>query len=146
MIQSLRELMAGKLTGIEPEGAYVSQYKKENRKSISDKERIRKQTDAKHRLFCNARTSLSELLSGKSKSVKTLFLIGCELGFLYLRIESLRLPGMTWNNYGEWHVDHIVPCSAFDPSNASNVFQLAKPSTTMGPENLKDSPGIEQLG
>ena len=28
-------------------------------------------------------------------------------------IESLLQPGMTWDNYGEWHVDHKHPVSAF---------------------------------
>lgn len=29
--------------------------------------------------------------------------------------------GMTWDNYGEWHVDHIVPLSAFNYSNPQHL-------------------------
>lgn len=28
-------------------------------------------------------------------------------------LESLFLPGMNWNNYGEWHIDHVIPDSFF---------------------------------
>jgi len=28
---------------------------------------------------------------------------------------------MSWANYGEWHIDHIVPCAAFDLTDARQV-------------------------
>lgn len=31
-------------------------------------------------------------------------------------IENLFLEGMSWDNHGEWHIDHIIPVSRFDES------------------------------
>jgi hypothetical protein len=31
-------------------------------------------------------------------------------------LERLFLPGMTWANCGEWHIDHVMPKCNFDPS------------------------------
>ena len=33
---------------------------------------------------------------------------------LVTHLENQFQPGMTWDNYGEWHVDHIVPTAHFD--------------------------------
>ena len=41
-------------------------------------------------------------------------LIGCTREKLIEHLENQFLPGMSWENYGKWHVDHIKPCSMFD--------------------------------
>lgn len=48
------------------------------------------------------------------KAGKTNSLIGCPISELREHIESQFQEGMTWENYGEWHVDHILPCTYFD--------------------------------
>lgn len=31
-----------------------------------------------------------------------------------VHLESQFEPGMTWENRRKWHIDHIIPCAAFD--------------------------------
>ena len=50
-------------------------------------------------------------------------LVGCPVGFLRSYIEGKFERGMTWENYGEWHVDHIRPCASFDLSDKEQVLQ-----------------------
>lgn len=51
---------------------------------------------------------------GARKHRKTLRLLGCDTGHLKRHLESLWQPGMCWENYGEWHIDHKRPCASFD--------------------------------
>ena len=30
---------------------------------------------------------------------------------------------MSWNNYGKWHVDHIIPLSNFDLTKSAEQFK-----------------------
>lgn len=50
-------------------------------------------------------------------------MVGCSVGFLRSYIEGKFQNGMTWENYGEWHVDHIRPCASFDLSDKEQVLQ-----------------------
>lgn len=49
--------------------------------------------------------------------------LGCSIEHLKQHLESQFSAGMTWENYGKtgWHVDHIVPLSAFDLTNPEQV-------------------------
>jgi hypothetical protein len=52
-------------------------------------------------------------------------LLGCSWEELKSHIEKQFERGMTWENRGRqgWHIDHIIPCSAFDHSNEDHIRQ-----------------------
>lgn len=42
-------------------------------------------------------------------NISTSKLLGCTFEEAKIHIESQFKEGMTWDNYGEWHIDHIIP-------------------------------------
>jgi hypothetical protein len=40
---------------------------------------------------------------------------------LKTHLESLFTEGMTWGNYGDWHIDHIKPVSRFDKTTPVHI-------------------------
>lgn len=55
------------------------------------------------------------------KDARTHELLGCTIpGFMGF-LERQFLPGMTWGNYGEWHIDHIIPVARFDLTEPVSV-------------------------
>lgn len=42
--------------------------------------------------------------------------LGCSIAQFKSNIEVQFLPGMSWDNYGQWHLDHVRPLSTFDLS------------------------------
>lgn len=51
----------------------------------------------------------------KKKEGETIKLLGYSALQLKEHIENLFLEGMSWDNYGEWHIDHKKMVSSFDP-------------------------------
>ncbi len=64
------------------------------------------------------RTRIWKALNIHKKSASTLILVGCSQKQLRQHIERQFKWTMTWENMGKWHIDHIIPCSAFDLSRA----------------------------
>lgn len=58
---------------------------------------------------------------GTTKSRKTFELFGYSPKELVEHIKTKLKDGMTLDNYGEWHIDHIKPLSLFDLSKPSEV-------------------------
>jgi hypothetical protein len=52
--------------------------------------------------------------SNASKVASAADLVGCSTFDLISLIEGQFQDGMTWDNYGVWHIDHIRPCNSFD--------------------------------
>lgn len=51
-----------------------------------------------------------------NKSDKTIEYLGCDIASYKNYLESLFDKGMSWDNYGEWEIDHIVPVNYNNPT------------------------------
>lgn len=54
------------------------------------------------------------------KRFKTLDLLGCSWENFSKHIEKLFTEGMSFENYGQWHIDHIIPLSSAETSEQMN--------------------------
>ena len=67
----------------------------------------------RHRISCGIRKSLKKDKDNR----KWQTLVGYTVRDLKKHLEKLFKNGMTWENYGEWEIDHIVPVSVFNFSD-----------------------------
>ena len=58
---------------------------------------------------------------GYKKKSRTHEMLGCDYDFFKVYIEKQFKEGMTWENHGKWHFDHIIPVSS-----ARNEEELMK--------------------
>jgi len=87
----------------------------------------------------NLRRRVHHALFDNIKSDKTFQLIGCTPEFFKKYIESLFQKGMSWENYGEWHIDHISPCFTFNlsiPSEQKKCFHYTNQRPLWKLDNL----------
>ena len=70
----------------------------------------------------NVRTLLWQKLKrrGLAKDNKTFKLLGYTSDDLIAHLEKQFKNNMSWENYGEWHVDHIIPDSWFNYSSTKD--------------------------
>lgn len=91
------------------------QANKERMKENSKRSLYRRMKEDKGFLILQRlRKRMYEAMNGRVKSKRTIELIGCSVEELHDHIEKQFVDGMSWDNYGEWHVDHIMPCALFD--------------------------------
>lgn len=69
------------------------------------------------KLEASVRSGIYSRLSreaGRKGKARTFDLLGYTVEDLVNHLERQFTKGMSWFNYGEWHVDHIVPVSSFN--------------------------------
>jgi len=97
--------------------------KPERKKYRREYMRNRYHADVQFRLSRLLTGRVSKLVKGKIKSSRILKLLGCSLDELKNHLEKQFQPGMTWDNHGEWHIDHIIPLASVD---LTDQVQLTK--------------------
>ncbi len=92
---------------------YVNEYQRKYQRIW---EKFQRETNPQYKITKNLRCRLYSALKQQNikKTQRTLDLIDCSIDFLKQWLESKFKDGMSWENYGKWHIDHIKPCAKFN--------------------------------
>jgi hypothetical protein len=73
-------------------------------------------TDPYFKVVCCMRSRISKLFKQKNADKYNKFYnyLGCSKQDFILYFQAKFKEGMTWENHGEWHIDHIKPCASFN--------------------------------
>ena len=89
-----------------------------NKERLNELSRIRclkkRKKDPIYKMQLNIRWLVNDSMrkNGYTKKSRTQEILGCSWEFFKNYIEQRWKEGMTWENRGKWHLDHIVPISS----------------------------------
>jgi hypothetical protein len=116
---------------------YILQWREENRDRLRERARERRKDPKRklaHSISNLIRLSLSN--NGYSKRTKTYQILGCTFDEFKRHIERQFLKGMTWENRGDWHLDHITPIAS---ANSEEEILALNHYTNLRPFWAKDN-------
>lgn len=126
---------------------YMKDYHTENIEKIRENkrnyERTRKSIDPHYKLIGNFRTAIYQVLkeNNVNKNGHYFEVLGYSQEELIKHLEKQFIDGMTWDNYGKWHVDHIRPITSFDIKEIGDEEFLK----CWGLDNLQPLWGVENI-
>ena len=116
-----------------------AKWRAENYGHYNNYYKRRRSEDPLFRLQHNMRSACNRVvkqLSLGKKPASTFKWIGCSHEELKAHLESLFTEGMTWENYGEWHVDHIRPICSFAAEEWEQVNHYTNLQPLWAEDNL----------
>ena len=134
--------------------AYKSEYRNKNKKSINQKHKIykknRMKSDPRYKMIENFRGRVRTAFKRKDwKKTGSTKHFGCDHKTAFKWIESLWEDGMSWENYGEWHLDHFIPLdSAKTPEEMEKLNYYKNLQPLWGSDNIKKGnsmPSISEI-
>ena len=134
---------------------YIKEYRENNvdkiRQIKRDYERNRKATDPLYKLISNFRTAIYQVLkeSNVDKNKHYFDILQYTPEQLITHLESQFKDTMSWDNYGEWHVDHKLPITHFNivemgDDEFMKCWALGNLQPMWGIENIRKSNKINQ--
>lgn len=83
----------------------------------TEKKRLYERTYAQHpryKLNKNTRTMLRFAIQGRTKNSKYESMLGYSIKEFLDHMEAQFLPGMSFDNYGKWEIDHKTPLNLYE--------------------------------
>ena len=77
------------------------------------KAKLKKMSKVQYRINKNISERIRQSLKGGKGGRKAIDILGYSIHDLMVHLEERFTIDMTWDNYGMWHIDHIIPVAAF---------------------------------
>ncbi len=84
-----------------------------NRAKVAKAARERRNSSPAKVLHCRVSSRIRQQLRERKNWASTVGIVGYTMEELRQHLERQFLRGMSWENMGQWHIDHIVPLSSF---------------------------------
>lgn len=101
--------------------AWRNKTKSTRNKVANTWQKNKRKTDINYKLRCYVSNYMRDYLKSKKDGRSYKRFVSYSINDLINHLESKFTKGMTWENYGEWHIDHIVPVSNFDFTDENNI-------------------------
>lgn len=90
-------------------------YNSCNRAKVAHYYQQKRRNDPVFKMACWSRSILQKVLkrTNRRKDATCVTILGYDGQTLKMHIERQFTKGMAWPNYGEWHIDHVVPVAEF---------------------------------
>lgn len=119
------------------------QWRNKNPGYQKNYEKNRRLNDIEFRITGSLRSRLSQAVKYQyAIKQSTKELLGCDVSFLRTHLENKFKSGMSWKNYGEWHIDHIKACANFnlkDVEQQKECFNYKNLQPLWAEENIRKS-------
>lgn len=94
--------------------------------ALDYQKRMRRERPEEYVAVQSARKMVARVLvnTGRKKRGRTYEILGYNKQDFVRHIESLFQDGMTWDNHGEWHIDHIIPVSELVKSGVTDPAKI----------------------
>ena len=103
--------------------AAIRNWYKKNKDRVIKYKRDRAKTNLNCKLSGNLRSRLYQALKNNYKSGSAVKDLGCSIEKFKLWLEMHFEEGMTWKNYGDWHIDHITPLDSYNLNNRQELIK-----------------------
>ena len=112
--------------------AYDRQRSKttKRKKACREREKIHMTYDKQFRLAKYLRTTIYAALKNNSGEGKATEFLGCSIAEYKKYITGLFTKGMSWDNHGDWHIDHINPIFKHDLTDKEQFMKAAHYTNT----------------
>ncbi len=101
----------------------LKQYRQEHKQERNEYVKNKYKTDINYKLSELLRNRVRKAIKSYKRPGSAVKDLGCTVQELKDHLELQFKPGMTWDNHGQWHIDHIKPLSIFDLSDPEQFME-----------------------